>query len=92
MVEGWGEGGGGRWGPAAPRLRCPGPGEAMPGPVGRRQPGATEEAAIYLRLITNQEPTLAACLLIGTGRREEKGGGGEGGRRKSGGGGKKKIK
>lgn len=36
----------------------------MPGPVSRRQPGATEEAAIYLRLITNQEPTLAACLLV----------------------------
>lgn len=49
-------------------LQDPGPGEALPGPVGRRQPGATEEAAIYLRLIRNQEPTLAACLLIGTGR------------------------
>lgn len=62
-VEGWGGSE-----PAAPHSRCPGPGEAMPGPVGRRQPGATEEAAIYLRLITNQEPALAACLLIGTGR------------------------
>lgn len=61
----------GGWGgpePAAPHSQYPGPGEAMPGPVGRRQPGATEEAAIYLRLIRNQEPTLAACLLIGTGR------------------------
>lgn len=69
-LRGWDAGGGKLEGsePAAPHSRGPGPGEAMPGPVGRRQPGATEEAAIYLRLITNQEPTLAACLLIGIGR------------------------
>lgn len=39
---------------------------------GPQPPGAVQEAARYLRLITNREPTVGACLLIGTGKGERR--------------------